>query len=219
MTSCVQHPDKSTIKPSDSAGCVILAAGSSSRMGQNKLLLKWGNTSVIGHLIKTWNELGAGQVVVVIRKDDNSLIEELKRSGVDLSNTIVNPAPQKGMFSSIKCAAQWLGWKKHFHRFAIVLGDQPQIKFETLMRLLKFSSNNPDLICQPVYKGKKGHPIVLPEHVFKGLSNSNAVTLRDAIRDCGVRTIHCEVDDPGLLLDIDTFEEYNRIYKMYFDDF
>jgi molybdenum cofactor cytidylyltransferase len=43
-------------------GAVILAAGRSTRMGQPKLLLPWGKTSVLGHLIGQWQSAGAGQI-------------------------------------------------------------------------------------------------------------------------------------------------------------
>ena len=48
-------------------GVIILGAGASSRMGRPKLLLPWGDTTVIGHLIRQWRELGAAQIAVVHR--------------------------------------------------------------------------------------------------------------------------------------------------------
>ena len=56
-----------------SVGVVILAAGRSARMGRPKLLLPWGETSVLGHLIKQWQALGARQIAVVCAPGDQAI--------------------------------------------------------------------------------------------------------------------------------------------------
>src|SRR5436309_4018491 len=113
-------------------GVVILAAGRSTRMGRPKMLLPWGDTSVIGHLISEWRALEVGQVAVVRAADDAVLQLELDRLGFSLADCILNPTPERGMFSSVQCAARWSGWKAGLTHWAIVLGDQPQISRETL---------------------------------------------------------------------------------------
>src|SRR6185369_7472750 len=92
-------------------GVVILAAGASSRMGRPKLLLPWGGTSVIGHLLAQWRGLGAEQVSVVCAQANVALDQELNRLQFRPEDRIVNPIPECGMFSSIQCAASWKGWK------------------------------------------------------------------------------------------------------------
>src|SRR5258708_665729 len=94
-----------------SVGVIILAAGGSSRMGQPKLLLPWGNSSVLGHLIGLWTELTADQIAVVCSAADTGMEAELEHLRFPRENRIVNPDPGKGMFSSIQCAARWRGWK------------------------------------------------------------------------------------------------------------
>src|SRR5689334_1008021 len=89
----------------------ILAAGRSARMGKPKMLLPWGGTTMIGHIVKRWGELGAGQIAVVHAGGDAALEAELERVGVQASERIVNPQPERGMFSSIQCAARWPGWR------------------------------------------------------------------------------------------------------------
>ncbi len=90
-------------------GVIILAAGRSARMGRPKLLLPWGGTSVLGHLIRQWRALDAKQIAVVCARDDGAMQAELDRLGFAEENRICNPAPERGMFSSIQCAAQWPG--------------------------------------------------------------------------------------------------------------
>ena len=92
-------------------GVIILAAGRSQRMGRPKMLLPWGETSVLGHLISQWQALGARQVAVVGALDDSGIASELDRLGFPSQRRIFNPSPEDGMFSSIQCAAQWTGWE------------------------------------------------------------------------------------------------------------
>ena len=91
-------------------GVVILAAGASLRMGKPKMLLPWGKTTILGHLIEQWNGLASEQIGVVWATGDQRLQKELDRLGFPSKNRILNPAPERGMFSSIQCAAGWPDW-------------------------------------------------------------------------------------------------------------
>src|SRR5260370_30859135 len=103
-------PPLPPLTPTLALGTVILAAGRSRRMGQPKLLLPWGPTSVLGHLLEQWQSLGAKQIAVVVGATDRVLERELDRLNFANKNRIVNEAPERGMFSSIQCAALWPGW-------------------------------------------------------------------------------------------------------------
>src|SRR6266571_6187375 len=111
-------------------GALILAAGASSRMGQPKLLLPWGKTSVLGHLIAQWQQ--EHQIVVVHAAGDQAIGAALDRLSFPEANRIMNPQPERGMLSSIQCAAAWAGWNRGLTHWAIVLGDQPHLRRETL---------------------------------------------------------------------------------------
>src|ERR1017187_2577463 len=108
-----------------SVGVIILAAGRSARMGRPKLLLPWGGTSVLGHLIEQWQALRAMQIGVVCAARDQAMQAEFDRLSFANDSRIYNPAPEHGMFSSIQCATQWPGWQAALTHWAIVLGDQP----------------------------------------------------------------------------------------------
>src|ERR1017187_5799849 len=142
-----------------SLGVVILAAGRSARMGKPKLLLPWGTTSVLGHLIEEWRALHARQIAVVCATGDPAIQAEMDRLGFPAQNRIINPNPQRGMFSSIQCAAQWPGWQAALTHWAIVLGDQPHLRPQTLRRVLDFSSAHPTKVCQPARRGHGRHPV------------------------------------------------------------
>src|SRR5438094_8718530 len=115
-------------------GVVILAAGASSRMGKPKLVLPWGKTSVLGHLIEQWQQAG-GQIAVVHAAGDQAMDAELDRLDFPVADRIVNPQPERGMFSSIQCASAWGGWNSALTHWIIVLGDQPHLRPESLREL------------------------------------------------------------------------------------
>jgi molybdenum cofactor cytidylyltransferase len=192
-------------------GAILLGAGASSRMGAPKLLLPWRDTTVVGHLLSQWQGLGAGQITIVHRPADAPLFAELKRLDFGAEHWIENPRPEEGMFGSILCAARWPGWNKDISRWAIILGDQPHLRPETLRALLEFSAQNPAKICQPTCSGRQGHPVILPGGIFGELKSSRDRTLKDFLKPFAGGTVYCPVTDTGLLLDMDTPEDYKRV--------
>jgi len=197
-------------------GVVVLGAGRSVRMGRPKLLLRWGKTSVIGHLLKLWKSLGARQIAVVGPAGARFLEAELDRLGVSAADRIWNPNPSRGMFSSIQCAARWNGWKDGLTHWAIVLGDQPHVRRKTLRRVLDFGAAHPRSICLPRQGGHRRHPVLLPKGTFRQLGNSAAQNLKSILDHPTSIVRCCELEDPALALDIDRPEDYRKALKMFF---
>ncbi len=192
-------------------GTIILGAGASRRMGKPKLLLPWHDTTVIGRIISTWRELGASQIVVVMRPNDAALAAELNRLQLPAADRIENPQPERGMFSSIVSAANWPGWRTELSGWAIVLGDQPHLLIESLRQLLAAQAQHPENICQPVSAGRLGHPVILPRAAVDELKTTRAATLKDFLKLMRSSCVQCEINDPGLRLDLDTPEDYIRL--------
>jgi molybdenum cofactor cytidylyltransferase len=114
------------------------------------------------------------------------------------------------MFSSILCAANWGGWGKEIAVWAIVLGDQPHLRLETLRALLEFSGETPDAICQPEFDGHTRHPVLLPPRAFAELKQAQAKTLNFFLKRTSCPLVKCPIQDSGLLLDLDTPEDYKQ---------
>jgi len=199
-----------------SVGVVILAAGRSRRMGRPKLLLPWGSSSVLGHLITQWQALGARQIAVVCALDESAIVTELDRLGFPAGQRVFNPDPERGMFSSIQCAAQWPGWQTAVTHWTLVLGDQPHLREATLRCLLEFGAAHPEAVCQPAHGGHRRHPVVLPRCAFHQLANSTATDLKEFLKSFATAT--CELDEAGLELDIDRPEDYEKALRMYFGE-
>jgi molybdenum cofactor cytidylyltransferase len=199
--------------PPFSLGVVILAAGRSSRMGQPKLLMPWSETSILGHLLQQWRTLGAQQVAVVCAANDVGIQAELDRLNFSARLRVINPIPERGMFSSIQAASRWENWERNLTHWAIVLGDQPHLRADTLQRILSCTVANPDKICQPRKDGHRRHPVVLPKNSFERLANSTAAHLKDFLESCEIA--FCEMTESGLDLDIDRPEDYQKARSLW----
>lgn len=172
------------------------------------MLLPWGKTSVLGHLISTWQAAGAEQVAVVCAAVDAAIGAELDHLAFPRQNRIYNPSVEAGMFGSILCAARWEGWQPGLSHWVIVLGDQPHLARATLARILNFAKDHPEQVCQPTRFGKKRHPVVMPEAVFRDLGQSACADQKEFLSSRPVAGFEC--DDPGLDVDIDRPEDYRQ---------
>ncbi len=191
-----------------SLGAVVLAAGRSTRMGRPKLLLPWRDTSILGHVTNQWRNLEAIQIAVVCARDNAEIASELRRLAFPAENRIYNPTPDRGMFSSIQCAAAWPHWMANLTNWAIILGDQPQLRLKTLRTLVNLAAAQPAKVCQPARGGRRHHPVLLPKAAFESLSMSSAPNLKQLL--LAYEVVTCEPDDPGLGMDIDSPEDYER---------
>jgi molybdenum cofactor cytidylyltransferase len=186
-------------------------------MGQPKLLLPWGPTTVLGHLLQQWSRIKAAQIAVVSAKEANAMQGELDRLSVTQANRIFNAAPDRGMFSSIQCAANWAGWKSELTHFVIALGDQPQLRESTLQGLAAFAEANPNRICQPSRNGRRRHPVLMPKPFFFELGKTSAPDLKSFLEVRGGELAGFECDDSGLDSDLDTPADYERLRQLHFD--
>lgn len=192
-------------------GLVLLAAGSSRRMGRPKLLLEWGRTSVLGHLIQQWTALHCPQITVVCAVGDAAVCQELDRLDFPARQRIMNPEPERGMFSSIQCAASWPGWQPELTHWVIALGDQPHLREATLRDLLSLAAASPEKICRPRREGRPKHPVVLPQRLFLELTKSPTNDLKQFLGDHASLQAGFDSDDAGLDFDLDTPADCERL--------
>jgi molybdenum cofactor cytidylyltransferase len=191
-------------------GVIILAAGASVRMGRPKLLLPWGKSTVLAHLLAQWREIAPAQLALVLNAAAPGLDAELARLSWPAEQKIPNPDPGRGMFSSVLCAATWPGWKHELTHWAIALGDQPLVRTGTLRRLLHFAEEHAGAVSQPSRGGRGRHPVILPKPAFSQLKGSTATNLKEFIVSGGWPVARCEMDDTGLDLDLDEPADYER---------
>ncbi|HXG49672.1 MAG TPA: nucleotidyltransferase family protein [Methylomirabilota bacterium] len=194
---------------------VVLGAGLSTRMGKPKLLLPWRGRTILGHLLHQWTELGSGQLAVVCAPAPCAVQEELDRLGVPATERILNPEPARGMFSSIRCAAVWPGWRPEISHWALILGDQPHLRVTTLQKLIGHAREHSECICQPTHSGRPRHPVVLPHRFFRRLAQAGEAHLKEFLERHRDAVSLCRVDDPGLDLDVDEPGDYEHALRTF----
>jgi len=194
-------------------GVVLLAAGASARMGKPKLLLPWANTSVLGHQLRIWQELGAEQIGVVCAPEPHPVHLELNRLQGAHTERIINAHPEHGMFSSIRSAARWEGWSRNLTHWALVLGDQPHVPLEVLQALLEFAAVHRHRVSQPARAGHPRHPVVMPAPVFLELRTCPEETLKDFLDARRDRIALCDLNHGSLDLDLDSPADYERALR------
>jgi CTP:molybdopterin cytidylyltransferase MocA len=99
--------------------------------------------------------------------------------------------------------------------WAIVLGDQPHLRIETLRTLLNFAAVRPGNICQPSHHSRPCHPVVLSKAVFAQLKDSSDATLKQFLQRPGTESAICDMDDPGLDFDMDTPADYEQALRLF----
>jgi molybdenum cofactor cytidylyltransferase len=186
---------------------VVLAAGESSRIGRNKLELMLGDRSVLEHVIDKFQMDSVYEIVVVTGK----FTAEPKFKNISPPIRFVhNPDYAQGMGSSVK---------KGLESFSIIPdavfitpADMPAIRKETIHKMaVAFKDHN---IVIPTYQGKKGHPVMLDKvYIEPCLQEQKEKVLYEVIEKNKKRIDFIPVEDEGILMDIDTMEDYERLKK------
>ena len=183
---------------------IVLAAGWSSRTSNYKMTLPLGEKTVLEHTVDAMLEVCNKVVVVAGHNADECEKVLKKRQGVKM---VVNRDFDKGMFSSVQRGLKELTNDIFF----ILPGDQPKVSPKTLTRLLAADGD----IVNPSYKGKKGHPVLFRGDCRQGiLAMPEDGILRDFIHSRESTVV--DVEDEGILLDIDTDEDYEKIKETFF---
>ena len=181
---------------------IVLAAGLSSRMApQNKLLLDRGGMPLIRRAVLNLLAASPAETVVVTGHQADQVMKALAGLPVRL---VHNPDYREGMGSSLACGARRVS--PGAAAALVCLGDVPDISPPTIQRLIEcWRSPNSPGICVPTFGGRQGHPVVFDRDFIPALAvlagDTGAKALLQSHAD---RVQIVEVDDSGILLDVDT---------------
>jgi molybdenum cofactor cytidylyltransferase len=134
---------------------VLLAAGESRRMGANKLLLRVEGRSLVRRAAECLCDSDCTEVLVVLGYEAEAVVAEL--SGLAVRPTF-NPRFQAGMATSIAAGIQ--AASPNSMAFLIALADMPLMTPHSVRLLLSEFDGNPSCIVAPVYRGRRGHPVL-----------------------------------------------------------
>ncbi|MBI4568229.1 MAG: nucleotidyltransferase family protein [Planctomycetes bacterium] len=196
---------------------LILAAGASSRMGAPKALLSLGGMTALRRVTETMLAGGAADAVVVLGHEAERI-----RAGAGLSDSrvrfVINEGWQGGQTTSIQRGLRAIvSASPPPNGFALALVDMPLVWAETVRALMAAFTALPggESILLPRHAGRRGHPAffrmaLAGEFLALGAADpGHSVTRRDA-----GRVAELDVDDAGVVLGINTPEEYRRALRM-----
>jgi molybdenum cofactor cytidylyltransferase len=188
---------------------VILAAGRSIRMGRSKLELHWKKgQSMISHVVEVFLQGGASPVLVVTGGMREAIEASLK--GVDVDFAYNPDYARGGMLSSLKVGLRALE-PRRIEGALISPADLPLLLPTTVRRLIQTWEDEAPSIVAPSYEERRGHPVLISGMEWKAIQKlRDDQTLRDFLRQREGEISHLVVDDPGVLYDLDTPDDYRR---------
>lgn len=195
-----------TTRPVDA---VILAAGLSTRMEKPKPLLEVGNETFLEHAIHVLKEGGCRYIVAVLNGEDDWQQRLADATGAAV---VINGNPESQQLDSLRLGIAAL--PEDWSAVAVLPVDVPLVAAETVRALVEACAEQPAPVTLPFHNGVAGHPVVI------GRSIADEVMKRHW--DEGVRSLimthardlrEVRVIDPGILIDVDTPEDYWRYVK------
>jgi molybdenum cofactor cytidylyltransferase len=209
-----------------STAAIILAAGTSSRMGEgrHKLLLQLNGRPVLAHVIEAALASQARPILLVLGYHAGQVRERLADviASPDIS-IVENPDYGQGMSTSMKLGIQMLlsdGYKKpqesEVDSALFLTGDQPLITAKVIDMVIEAYRRSGRRIVAPLYDGQRGNPVLFDAGFFPELlevtgdEGGRSVLKRHTEE---VETV--EIGDAAAAYDVDTWEAYQRVVEMW----
>ncbi len=188
---------------------IILAAGTSSRMGRPKPLLRLEGRPLLEHALDLVRGSGIEQVIVVLGYEAERMRNEIELAD---ATVVVNPNFTAGMSTSIQTGLRALDPRSD--AFLVVLVDQPFVSPTTLEALIDSRRRSEAKILLPTYRGVRGNPVLLDSSLSDAIYTIKGDQGYSSIFDDHKDVIlEVPVDDPGILLDLDTEEQLQRVLR------
>lgn len=186
---------------------IILAAGQSRRMGQPKMLLPWGNLTVIEHVITTFLNAGVEEIVLVT----GDMREQVERITAQYPiRRIYNSDYAKGeMLSSLQLGLTAI--PAQVQAALVGLGDQPQVQERSVRLVCEAYRENKSQLVVPSFQMRRGHPWLVARPLWSELRELKPPeSPRDFLNKHAGEIRYVEVDTPSVLADLDTPEDYRK---------
>jgi molybdenum cofactor cytidylyltransferase len=184
---------------------IVLAAGESRRMGQPKMLLPWGESTVLGQVISVLRSAGVEDIVTITGGFREQVEAIATRKG---SRVVFNPEyASNEMLSSIQCGLRSL--KAEAEATLICLGDQPQVQERSVRRVTETFEKSRSRLVVPSYQMRRGHPWLVARSLWgEILAMMSPQSPRDLLNAHSNEIEYVNVDNPSILQDLDTPEDY-----------
>ncbi len=195
-----------------SIGAVVLAAGQSQRMGRPKLTLPWGERSVIEQVVATLVGAGIAEIVVVTGGSREAVEGALTGYPVRLAHNTDDARVEN--LSSLQVGIRALAALscQALAASLVVLGDQPTIETGVVKAVIGTYRETGAPLVVPSYQMHRGHPWLVEHGLWTELLEmAEDQTMRDFLGAHEEKIAYVEVDSPGILKDMDTPEDYQKL--------
>jgi molybdenum cofactor cytidylyltransferase len=184
-------------------GAVVLAAGRSQRMGDNKLLAEVGGRPMVAHVIEALRRAGVAPLVVVTGHEADRVSAALESAG---ARFVHNPDYAEGLSTSLRAGLAALG--DGVDGALVCLGDMPLVGPGHLRALVDaFEAEGCAAVCVPAFERKRGNPVLWPaRHFAEMMSLSGDAGARSLLDKYAADVRHVAVADAGVNVDVDTPE-------------
>lgn len=190
---------------------IVLAAGASSRMGEDKSLLPWGSKSFLEHLVEMLRQSPVGLVRVVLGANA-ALVQEKIR--LDTAEAVVNPEWEKGQLSSLQAGLDSLP-PGMVEAAVVFLVDHPCISTRVVEALIAAFRASGKPIVVPTYQGRRGHPVLFAASLFDELRQAPLeVGARHVVRQHNAEVLEVPTEEEGVVLNINDPAAYEKVSGM-----
>jgi molybdenum cofactor cytidylyltransferase len=190
----------------DSIHGVVLAAGESARMGQPKALLTVGPETFLQRAVRTLQVAGCSRVYVVAGPDAAWADTAVAALDIEL---VVNPVPGSEQIDSLRLVLERL--PGDVSAVVVLPVDLPLVAADTVRLLIETYRGAPAPLVLPFHGDVAGHPVVLGRALFAEILETELDEgIRSLILSHARELREVKVFDPGILIDIDTPDDYRR---------
>jgi molybdenum cofactor cytidylyltransferase len=185
---------------------VVLAAGMSARMGKPKQTMHLDGVPMLGRVLEVLRRTRVDQTVVVLGAGADKIRSQVKMTK---EKVVINPAPRKGMSESLKLGIRSV--EREADAVLVVLADQPFLMAKTVDRLIDTYVESHALVVVPVHRGHRGNPVLFDRAVYPQIMKIEGdVGAKSVVEGNKDNLVAVEVDDEGVLTDLDTPSDYER---------
>lgn len=191
-------------------GAVVLAAGRSARMGEPKQLLRVGGRAALEIVLEQVRAARVDEVVLVLGFAAEEIRRQLAPELLKGVRVAVNPRFEEGMAASLRQGLAAL--RADVDGALIVLADQPLVRPATMEKIAeRYRAGGAEMVI-PVYRGRRGNPVLLGRKVFaEAMALTGDTGCRAIFAQHANGIVEVDVDDAGIVQDMDTREDYERL--------
>jgi molybdenum cofactor cytidylyltransferase len=203
---------------------IIPAAGKSVRMGQPKMLMPWGSTTVLGKVIQTLQAAGVEDIIVVtnskiapqvtssefrvVLNDDGEMLESIQLG----LQALLPPPSLQDTYHSLRSGTLSPIFSENGggqEGVLICLGDQPQVGEESVRKVCDGFRQSGSQIVVPSYQMRRGHPWLIVRELWSEILHLRAPqSMRDFLNVHKDEIFYVECNSPSILQDLDTPADY-----------